>query len=172
MRRIGGRLIYVATASAIFALIGGFAIASIGLTNSSQNAQGNFVSSAGAVTGVTYTSTVLGATTNPAPPASTGTAGAPQAVVAATNAFCATTCTAGDFAQVVTYTFTTSMTGSIQISIQVTASAGGGSTTLYLKQATVAVAGTIVITWDVGTATSTLTAVTLGLQQCSGATCP
>ncbi|MCI4368657.1 MAG: hypothetical protein L3K09_03745 [Thermoplasmata archaeon] len=173
MRRISGKVIYGATAVGIFALIGGFAIASISLTSSTQNASGNYVSSSGGVTGVTYTSTVLGATTNPAPSASTGTGGAPQAVVAGANAFCASaSCTAGDFAQVVTYTFTVSMTGSIMITIQVTASAGGGTSTLYLKQAGSAVAGTIVLTWDVGTATSTLTAVTLGVQQCSGATCP
>jgi hypothetical protein len=172
MRRIEGRTIYVATAATILALIGGFTIGSIGLTNSTQNASGNFVSSSGAVTGVTYTSTVLGATSNPAPSASTGSAGAPQVVVTGANNFCANTCTAGDFAQIVTYTFTTSMTGSIQISIQVTASSGGGSATIYLKQAGTAVGGTVVLTWDVGTSTSTLTAVTLGVQQCSGATCP
>ncbi len=172
MRRVSGKLIYGVTAASIVALVAGFAMAAIALTNTSQNGAGNFVSASGAVTGNTYTSTVLGATSNPAPAASTGTAGVPQAVVTGANAFCATTCTAGDFAQVVTYTFTVSMTGSIQISIQVTASVGGGSTTLYLKQAAAAVAGTIVITWDVGTASSSLTAVTLGLQQCSGATCP
>ncbi|MCI4349937.1 MAG: hypothetical protein L3K15_00245 [Thermoplasmata archaeon] len=154
------------------ALIAGFAMASISLTTTTQNASGNYVNASGAVTGVTYTSTVLGATSNPAPAASTGSAGAPQVVVAGANAFCANTCTVGDFAQIVTYTFTTSMTGSIQISIQVTASAGGGAATLYLKQAGTAVAGTIVLTWDVGSSSATLTAVTLGLQQCSGATCP
>lgn len=172
MRRMAGRTIYIATVATILAMIGGFTIASIGLTNSSQNAQGNYVSSSGAVTGLTYTSTVLGATSNPAPAAPTGSAGAPQAVVTGSNAFCANTCTAGDFAQVVTYTFTTSMTGSIQFTVSATASSGGGSTTIYLKQAGTAVSGTIVFTWDLGTSTSTLTAITLGAQQCSGATCP
>jgi hypothetical protein len=172
MKLISGKVIYGLTAATIVALVAGFAIAAISLTNSAQNGAGNYVNASGAVTGVTYTSTVLGATSSPAPAASSGTAGAPQAVVTSTNAFCANTCTAGDFAQIVTYTFTTAMTGSIQITIQLTASVGGGSATLYLKQAATAVAGTIVITWDVGTATSSLTAVTLGLQQCSGATCP
>jgi hypothetical protein len=172
MKRIGGRVIYAVTAAAALALVGGFAIASISLTNSSQNAQGNLVNASGAVTGITYTSTVLGATSNPAPAASTGTGGAPQVVVSGANDFCANTCTASDFAQVVTYTFTTSMTGSIQIQIQVSASAGGGTATLYLKQAGTAVGGTVVITWDMGTSTATLTSVTLALQQCSGATCP
>ncbi|MCI4319843.1 MAG: hypothetical protein L3K23_06915 [Thermoplasmata archaeon] len=172
MNRINGKLIYGVTAASILALIAGFAMASISLTTTTQNATGNYVNASGAVTGVTYTSTVLGATSSPAPAASTGTGAAPQAVAAGANAFCANTCTAGDFAQVVTYTFTTSMAGSIQINIQVTATVGGGVATLYLKQAGAAVAGTIVITWDVGSATSSLTAVTLGLQQCSGATCP
>ncbi len=173
MKRIGGKAIYGATAVTVVALIAGFAIATISLTSSSQSASGNYVSSLGAVTGLTYTSTVLGATSNPAPSASTGSAGAPEAVVTGTNAFCASaSCTAGDFAQLITYTFTTSMTGSIQITIFVTASAGGGSATIYLKQAVIAVGGTMVLTWDLGSATSTLTAVTLSDQQCSSATCP
>lgn len=172
MNRISGRVIYGLTGAAIIAMIAGFAIASISLTSTTQNASGNYVNASGGVTGVTYTSTVLGATSNPAPSASTGTGGAPQAVVSGANAFCANTCTAGDFAEVVTYTFTTSMAGSIQISIQVSASAGGGSTTIFLKQAATAVGGTIVLTWDLGNSSSTLTSVTLGLQQCSGATCP
>jgi hypothetical protein len=172
MQRIAGRLIYGVTGAMVVALVAGFALATIALTNSSQNASGNYVSSAGAVTGVTYTSTVLGATSNPAPSASTGTGGAPQVVVTGANAFCANTCTAGNFAELTTYTFTTSMTGSILITYYVTASSGGGSTTIYLKQAGTAVAGTIVLTWDIGTTTSTLTSVTLSVQQCSGATCP
>jgi hypothetical protein len=172
MNRINGKLIYGVTAASILALVAGFAMASISLTSSTQNASGNYVQSSGAVTGVTYTSTVLGATSNPAPAASTGTAGAPQAVVSGANVFCANTCTAGDFAQIVTYTFTNSMAGAIQITIQLTASVGGGSATLYFAQAATAVGGTIVLTWDAGAATSSLTAVTLGLQQCSGATCP
>ncbi|HEV2317477.1 MAG TPA: hypothetical protein VGV89_07890 [Thermoplasmata archaeon] len=142
------------------------------MTNSSQNGEGNFVSASGAVTGLTYTSTVLGVTGSPAPSSSSGTAGAPQAVAAGANDFCANTCTAGDFAQVVTYTFTTSMSGSIQITIQVTATTGGGAATIYLKQAAAAVGGTIVLTWDLGTATNSITSVTLTAQQCSGATCP
>ena len=164
--------IFVATAAAIVALTAGFALASIALTNSSQQAGGNYVSATGAVTGLTYTVTVLGATTNPAPAAPSGTAGSPQAVAAGANALCLNTCTAGDLAEEVSYTFTTSMTGSVQITIQVTASAGGGTTTLYVKQAATAVAGTLLLTWDLGSASSTLTAVTLADQQCATATCP
>jgi hypothetical protein len=64
------------------------------------------------------------------------------------------------------------MTGSVQIAIQVTATTGGGTTTLYYKQAGTAVAGTIVIYWDLGSASNSLTATTLTVQQCSGASCP
>jgi hypothetical protein len=172
MRRIKGRIIYGITVATILALLAGFTMGSITLTNTSQNGAGNYVNANSGITGVTYTSTVLGATTNPAPSASSGSAGAPQAVVTGANAFCLNSCTAGDFAQVVTYTFTTSMAGSILITVQVTASAGGGSDTIYLKQAGTAVAGTVALTWDLGTGSSTLTAVTLGIQECSGATCP
>jgi len=168
------RMVYAATIVGILALVSGFALASIGLTFSNQNAQGNYVKSSGAVTGLTYTSTVLGSTSNPAPSSSSGTATSPQAVVSGVNAFCANACTSEDFAELATYTFTTSMVGSILITIQVTATADGGAATIYLMQATTAVAGTIVLTWDLGTANATLTAVTLTDQQCTGSsgTCP
>jgi molybdenum cofactor biosynthesis enzyme len=172
-RKISRRTIYIGTVIAMVAMVGGFALATIGISNSAQNAEGNYISSSGAVTGLTYTSTVLGAVSNPAPSAGTGSASAPAAVVSGTNTFCvSSTCTAGDPAQTVTYTFTTSMSGSIQIEITVTATSGGGTYTLYEKQATTATSGTLVLVWDMGTSTNTITAVTLAAQQCSGATCP
>lgn len=168
------RIVYAATIIGILALVSGFALASIGLTYTTQNAQGNYVNSSGAVTGLTYTSTVLSSTSNPAPASSTGTAGTPQALTTGVNAFCANACTAEDFAEIVTYTFTASMAGSILITIQIIATAGSGATTIYLAQASTATAGTIVLTWDLGTATNTLTGVTLSDQQCTGAggACP
>ena len=169
-----GRAIYLATIVAIFGLVGGFALASIALSTTSQNAEGNYVNSSGAVGGLVYTSTVLGATPTPAPAASTGTALAPQTVAGGVNAFCATTCNPHDYAEVITYTFTTSMTGSVQISIDVSTSVSTGTATIYLAQATTATSGTIQITWDLGSASLTLNSVTLTAQQCTGAAgaCP
>jgi hypothetical protein len=169
MRR---KLVYVATAAAILALVAGYALATITLNSATQNAGGTYVNASGQVTGLTYTITQLEAVANPAPAASSGSALTPQAVVAGANAFCATTCTAGDLAEVVTYSFTTSLSGSIMVSIQLTATSGGGSTILYLQQAATPVAGTIAITWDAGTGGNTITSVTVTDQQCSGATCP
>jgi hypothetical protein len=164
--------IYFATLVVVLAIVAGYAAANIVLTNNTQNASGNYVNGSSGVTGLTYTITILGSTSTPAPSASTGTGAVPQAVVTGANAFCANTCTAGDFAQQITYTFTTSMAGSVFITIQVSAATLGGTATLYLKQAASAVSGTIVIYWDMGTASTTLTAVTTTAQQCSSATCP
>jgi hypothetical protein len=173
--RISGRLVYAGTIITLLALVAGFVIASITVTQSNQSAQGNYVTATGAVTGVSYTSTVLSYTPSPAPTAPTGTAAAPQAVAAGANNFCITaTCTAYDPAQVVTYTFTAGMTGSIQISyvIQTTTGPASIATTVYLKQAATAVAGTIVLVADLGTTGATITGTTLSVQECSGATCP
>lgn len=164
--------IYFATLMVVLAIVAGYAAASIVLTNSSQNASGNYVNGVSGVTGLTYTITILGATPNPAPTASTGSDVAPQAVASGANAFCANTCTAGDFTQEIEYTFTSGMAGSIFISVQVSSATLGGTTTLYLKQAASAVGGTILIYWDMGTASTTLTAVTTTAQQCSSSTCP
>ena len=174
MKRVHGRAIYLATIVAIFGLVGGFALASIALSTTSQNAEGNYVNSAGSVTGLTYSSTVLSATASPAPGASTGSATTPQTVAAGTNAFCANTCTANDYAEIITYAFTTSMTGSVEITVHVSTSASTGTATIYLAQATTATSGTIVITWDLGSASLTLNSVTLTAQQCTGAAgaCP
>lgn len=171
--RVPGRLVYLATLVGIFALVGGFALATL-TTNSTQlYAQGDYTSAAGAVSGFTYNSAQLTSTSNPAPSDPTGTSSAPQTLVSGANDLCANTCTAGDFALVATYTFTTSFTGAIQITVQTAASAAGGSTTIYLAQASTAVSGTVVITWDLGTSALTLTSMTLTDQQCSSSTsCP
>jgi hypothetical protein len=170
------RAFYAATIFAMVALTAGFVLGAITLSNSSQNAGGNLVNGSGAVTGLSYTSTVLGATPNPVPAAPTGTAAVPQAVVVGANALCANTCTAGDFDQTISYTFTAGMTGSVMIQVVVTTTlpATGGTATLYLKQAGAPVAGTIAITWDLGNGGGTVTAVTLSDQQCTGAggVCP
>lgn len=171
--RLRRRSVYLTTVVGMFAMVGGFALATIAVANSAQNAEGNYISSSGAVTGLTYTSTVLGAVSNPAPSAGAGTASVPAAVVAGANTFCVSAgCASGNPAQTVTYTFTSSMTGSVQIEITVTAASGGGTYTLYEKQAATAVGGTLVLVWDLGPSTNTITAVTLAAQQCSGATCP
>jgi hypothetical protein len=164
--------IYFATLVVVLAIVAGYAAANIVLTNNTQNASGNYINGSSGVTGLTYTITILGVTPTSGILAYSGTGAVPQALVAGANAFCGNTCTAGDFTQEIEYTFTAGMSGSIFLTVQVTAASLGGSQTLYLKQAATAVAGTIVIYWDMGTATTTLTAVTTTAQQCSSATCP
>ena len=172
-RRISEKAVFVATILAMLGLVGGYALATISVTASTQNGIANYVSAGGSITGFTYSSTQLKTVATPAPSASTGTATAPQSLLVVLDAYCANTCTSGDIAEIVTYAFTTSFSGAVQITIQVTASSGGGSATLYLAQATVAVAGSITITWDLGTSTATITAVSVTAQQCSSSTtCP
>jgi hypothetical protein len=165
--------VYLATLVVVLAIVAGYAAASIVLNSSTQHASGNYISGASSVTGLTYTATVLGVTSDPPPAASSGTGTAPQALVAGPNAFCgSSSCVGGDFSQQVTYTFTTSMAGAVFITVQVAANSGAGTVTLYLGQASTAVAGSIVIYWDLGTS-NTLTAVTTTAQQCSTPTaCP
>ncbi|MFZ1023197.1 MAG: hypothetical protein WAN87_03590 [Thermoplasmata archaeon] len=163
--------IYFATLVVILAVVAGYAAASFALSTSTQRASGNYVNGASSVTGLTYTITTLNATASPAPTASTGTGPAPQALVAGVNAFCGNTCTAGDFSQQIEYTFTAGMTGAIFITLYVSATSLGGSTTVFLIQASSPVAGTIVIYWDLGTVGNTLNSVTTTAQSCGGATC-
>ena len=170
MKRIGGKAIYAGTVVALVALIAGFVAASVSISGSTQNAQGNFISANGAVTGLTYTSTVLSSVTG-SPTASTGTSGTPQTLAAGANTFCAINCLNGNVSEEVTYTFTTSLAGAVMINVNVIA-ASTTTTTLYLAQAGSAVGGTVVIVVDVGSATSTITSVTVTAQQCSGSTCP
>ncbi len=163
--------VYFATIVVVLAIIAGYAAASVVLSSGNQHASGNNVNVVGAVTGLTYASTILGVTTDPAPAASTGLSSATQAVADGGNAFCGNTCTAGDFSEEINYTFTTSMAGSVLITVNVAALTGGGMTTLYLKQ-TSGDSGWIVIYWDLGIS-NTLDAVTTTAQQCNGATsCP
>lgn len=169
MKRIGGRAIYVGTIVAILALVAGFVAASVAISNSTQNAEANYVNASGAVTGLSYTSTVLTSVTA-SPVASTGTATAPQTLSSGSNVFCATTCANGDPSEDVTYTFTTSMTGAIEINLNVIAGATT-TTSLYLQQPGTAVSGSIVIVTDVGAASSTISSVTVTAQQCA-TSCP
>jgi hypothetical protein len=157
---------------ALVALLTGFALAAITINATSQNAQGNYVNAVGAVGGLTYTSDVLASVVG-APSVATGTGAVPVAVVAGANSYClVAACTAGDPAQVLTYTFTAAMAGSIEINIVIGGTAI--SKVVYLKQAAAAVAGTIVLYGDLGTATTTLTGVSAEVQQCTGAAgvCP
>ena len=174
MKRIGGRAIYAGTIVAILALVAGFVAASIAVNTTNQNAQGNFVSSTNAVTGLTYTSTVLAPIVSAPSAQGGGSQSTPPALAAGANAVCvsATTCTNGHVSDEITYTFTTSLAGSIQISVDVI----GNSTvsgTVYFAQAGTPVAGTIVISVDLGTS-NVIQSVTLTAQQCTGAggACP
>lgn len=172
-RKVPGRAIYVGTLVALFGVLGGYALATIAVSASTQNAEGNYVSAGSGVAGLTYSSAVLNTTTNPAPAASTGTHTAPQSLVNGANALCANTCAAGDFAEVVTYTFTTSLSGAFELNVQVQATSGGGQVTLYLQAPATNNGGTIAITWDLGNGSNTITSVTVTAQQCSSTTsCP
>ncbi|MCI4319842.1 MAG: hypothetical protein L3K23_06910 [Thermoplasmata archaeon] len=154
------------------ALLVGVATGFITLGHQNQSATGDHISYSGVVTGLTYTSMVVSTVPNPAPAASTGTTSLQQLLVGGANDFCAVKCTVGNRSVVVTYSFTTSLAGAIQITVQVTASAGSGTANLYLRQLILPTSGTIVIVWDVGTAVSLLTDVKVTIHQCGLLSCP
>jgi hypothetical protein len=170
--KLGRRTIYLGTIAAMISLAAGFALAAITINVHNQAGSGNITNDQSGVPGVTYKFTTINLTANPAPVASTGTAGAAQHVVAGANEFCLNTCTAGDIAETVYLQFTTSFAGSMQIDVSVLATANGGNNTVYLAQAATPVAGGILLTWDLGNGSNSITSVTVVDFECSSATCP
>jgi hypothetical protein len=168
------RTVYAATVAAMISVVAGFALASFTISPHGQGAQGDQVSASG-VTGLTYASTILQPVSG-SPASSTGTAGVPQTLASGPNTFCVSVaaCATGDPSETVTYSFATSLVGSIQMTIAVNAGNAGGQTTLYLAQPTTATSGTIVMVWDLGTAGATVNGVTITAQSCTGAggSCP
>lgn len=171
--KLGRRTIYLGTIAAMISLVAGFALAAITISVHNQSGAGQITNDQAGVPGVTYKFTTINLTANPAPAASTGTAGAPQHVSAGSNEFCLNTCTAGDIAETVYLQFTTSFAGAMQIDVSVLAATNGGNATVYVSQASTAVAGGILLTWDLGNGANTITSVTVVEFECSSATsCP
>ncbi|MCI4363456.1 MAG: hypothetical protein L3K13_04035 [Thermoplasmata archaeon] len=170
--KLGRRTVYLGTLAAIVSLVAGFALAAITINVHNQGGQGDITNNTAGVPGVTYKFTTINLTANPAPTSSTGTSATPQKLVAGTNAFCLNVCIAGDIAETSYLAFTTSWTGAMQIDVAVVATTNGGTTSLYLAQASTAVAGGILLTWDLGTGANTITSVTVIEYGCSGASCP
>ncbi|HEV2317478.1 MAG TPA: hypothetical protein VGV89_07895 [Thermoplasmata archaeon] len=166
--------LYVAALVAIVALVVGIGAGAFNLVWQQQRATGNETSYSGTVTGLSYTSTVAGILVAPVPAASTGSTLAPQSLAPGANVFCATTCTAAHRALNVTYSFSTSMAGSISVTVKVTTSGSSGTTTIYLRQSLFPTSGSIEVVWDVGAAASPLSLVTVTVHQCTGllGTCP
>jgi hypothetical protein len=170
--KLGRRTVYLGTLAAIVSLVAGFALAAITINIHNQGGQGDITNDSAGVPGVTYKFTTINLTANPAPTASSGTGAVPEKIVAGVNAFCLNTCVAGDIAETSYLAFTTSWSGAMQIDIAVVASTGGGTTSVYVAQASTAVAGGILLTWDLGTGANTITSVTVIEFGCSSASCP
>jgi hypothetical protein len=173
------RSAYVGTVVALFVMVGGFAIATSGilLSHSTQNGTGQNTAGNGAVTGVTYGGTELNVTNTQTTTLQTalGSSSSPIHLAAGQNAFCMNAnCVDGDFSEQVTYTFTTSFTGTMLVNLYVGTSAGSGQDTLVVAQSNPASAGTVLLVWDLGTSTVTVTSLTVTVYQCTGAggTCP
>ena len=98
----------------------------------------------------------------------------PPALASGANIVCvsATSCTNGHVADQVTYSFTASFAGSVEITVDVIANTTVTGT-VYFAQAVSPVSGTIVIVVDLGTS-NVIQSVTLTAQQCTGAAgaCP
>jgi hypothetical protein len=188
------RTVYIGTVVAILALSAGFVLASgVTLTHTTQNAMGNGTSGAGDVVGITYVSTELNVSNANTIQVSSGAnalgkPAAPVALVAspAINAFClssiaspAASCVNGNFAEVVNYSFSTSFAGAAEFTMYVaygSSSPGSniGFASLFVKQATTPVTGTILLYWDLGSSSTNVYSVTVTVYQCTGAgsTCP
>ncbi|MCI4335524.1 MAG: hypothetical protein L3K04_07875 [Thermoplasmata archaeon] len=169
---LGRRTVYLGTIAAMVSLVAGFALAAITINVHNQAGQGDITNNSAGVPGVTYKFTTINLTANPAPIASSGNAGTPQHLVAGQNAFCLNACSAGDIAETVYLQFTTSFAGAMQIDVSVVATSNGGSTSVYVAQAATAVAGGILLTWDLGAGANTITSVTVVEFECSSASCP
>jgi hypothetical protein len=179
------KTIYVGTVVAILALVSGFALASTGimLTHHNQNASGDFTSTTGPVNGVTWVSTQLNTTNTVTMTVQTalGIPSAPVSLGAGMNVFClsgnvagSSPCTEGDFSEWANYSFTTSFTGAMSVTMSIITGAYSAAQTLYVSQpGTGDVAGSIVLVWDLGSNSISVNSVSVTLNQCSGATsCP
>ncbi|MCI4324202.1 MAG: hypothetical protein L3K03_09400 [Thermoplasmata archaeon] len=168
------RAVWVLACCAIVGSVAGVGIAAVTVKVANQNAVGNYVAESTTVTGITqFQSTILALPATHNLP--TGTAAAPLALVNGGNVFCVfTACTATDESDRFTITFSASLTGSIMIPITLKATANSGATTVYYKQTPVAVAGTIVLYWDIGAGSPLTASVTVAIDQCVGAggSCP
>ncbi len=181
------RTVYLGTGIAILALVVGFTLAASNslLTENNTTGQGETNPSMGAVAGVTYQNTVLNVTPSPAAMTIETYLGAPAAPVslgAGLNVFCmsggpeahANPCIFGDFSEWQNYSFTTGFTGAMQLTMFVEIGTHGFEQTLYVEQASpTAVGGNLLLLWDFGTSSQSLTGLTVTIDQCSGpATCP
>ncbi|MHB8352022.1 MAG: hypothetical protein ACYDFT_04935, partial [Thermoplasmata archaeon] len=153
------RTVYIGTVIAILAMSAGFVLATGGvlLTHTSQNAMGDSTAGVGTVTGISYVSTELNVTSNSMTYQSTalafGKPSAPVALVADINAYCVSAvltaspvpCTAGDFAEVANFSFSTSFAGAAEFTMYVNAGSTSGIQSLFVKQAATAVGGNILL---------------------------
>ena len=173
MKRIGGRAIYAGTIIAIFGLVAGFVAASIAINTSNQSAEGNYISPTGSVPGLFYNASILAPIVSAPAMQPAGSQSTPVTLVTGENDVCLsaqTACTNGNLSETINYTFTASLQGSIQISVDVIANSTI-SGTLYFAAASPGTTGSIVIWVDLGTS-NILQSVSLTAQECLSASCP
>jgi hypothetical protein len=181
------RTVYLGTGIAILALVAGFTLAASNslLTERNQTAEGNSTPSSGSVAGVTYVDTVLNVTPSPSEMVIQTELGAPNAPVTLApglNVFCLSggptaggdPCLFGDFSEWENYTFTTSFTGAMQLTMFLGEGTHGAEQTLYVQQAMpTPVAGNLLLLWDLGTKTQSVSGLTITIDQCSSSlSCP
>jgi len=169
-KRITQRTVYLVTAALALAMIGGFtmAILTTGQTNTSY--QGSQTTTVSSVTGLSYVSTQL-VELSSAVTSTTCTSGTPCSVTSAGATDCAggftgsTTCAGNDYVELLDLTTVASTAfpgaGTVALTVYVTGTPVGGSaatfsgTTFYYSQASSRnTAQTIVIDFDIGTASS------------------
>jgi hypothetical protein len=177
-------MVYAGTIVAILALVGGFTIAAsnVLLSHHTQNSSGDNIGAAGPVNGVSYVSTELNVTNTQTMTVQTVLGGptAPVTLGGNMNVFCmsgnvggSSPCVSGDFGEWANYSFSTSFSGTMSVTMYMYTSTYSAAQTLYVEQAGTPVSGNLVLVWDLGTSTVSVNSITITLNECQGASsCP
>ncbi len=174
--------IWAATALAMVAVVGGWAMASLTITQGANETGGGEYHGAAALTYWSESASGLATQPGTLPTAVSTTVTAPTVLAGAATNYAVNAAVAGDVAQYWKFTETTAAPVSTEVEIQFTVSTGATPTvtsvTVYIETQTAAPGAAIVFTlyYDLGspaTGTITLNSVTQIDQQCSAVgTCP
>jgi hypothetical protein len=154
MRR---RVIYAGTIVAVFAMIGGFAMASFSFNTSTTAQQGSQTVNISSLTQLSYIDTNLSPSSGTATAAGT-TASAASSVGSTAEVYCvsAATCNSGDEAEVIVFNVVAnpSTTAAYTFNLVISVDAGGTttSTTTFYSEAASATASTLTLYYDLGSA--------------------
>jgi hypothetical protein len=174
--------VYLTVTVGVVAVLGGWTVATVILSPSSQTGQGQYVHYSGTVPGVVVLGTLYPNVPNPAPGVASTTRTALTTLTMGATAgghvdrFCAVACTAGHFSEEVEYTITAQAAAEgMQLTVVAQAGANSVAVTNYFHIPATgggARAATLALYVDLVVA-SPILSVTAAAQQCTTATtCP